>query len=43
MFVNLMSFPTPITSSDNVEESDDFFDGLDTPEVSLNPVLKPPG
>ena len=39
-----MSFPTPIISSDDVEDSDDdFFYGLDKPEISLNPVLKPPG
>ena len=42
MFVNLMSFPTPgpITPSD---EDNDFFDGLDRPEISLKPVLMPLG
>lgn len=49
MFVELIDFPAPKSTSDHSEDNDDdgedsddnFFYSIDKPEISLMPVLKP--
>ena len=42
IFAELMDYPNPKSTNDNEDDSENsFFYDLDSPEISLTPVIKP--